>query len=72
MDQPRGLRITEELKNTITTAAKEDERSYSAEIRYLVKLGLERRNRDKAFAQSGQEREFADFIAQHQESQVTP
>lgn len=63
MVKTRGIRLPLDLQDEVTAAAITNERSFSAEIRYLVKLGLERRNRDMA---SGQARELQSFMQQAQ------
>ena len=45
MRNPRNIRFDETLETRISHAAKEDSRTFSDEVRELVKLGLKRRRR---------------------------
>jgi len=47
---PKGIRWSEDLEEKIFIAAKEDSRSFSDEVRELVKLGLQRRKKALAGA----------------------
>jgi hypothetical protein len=42
-----SLRVTDQMFLDITKAASEDDRSIQNEIRYLLKLGLQKRSSDK-------------------------
>jgi len=55
-----GIRMPTDLTEMVNRAASEDERTFSAEIRYLVKLGLERRNRDMSSGEAQDLRRFMD------------
>lgn len=43
MKQTKGIRWPADLKNLVEMAATEDERTFSDEVRVLVRLGLKRR-----------------------------
>jgi len=58
-----AVRIPDDMKSAVIEAARSDDRPFSAEIRYLVKLGLERREREKkVLLDSGQARELSEYI----------
>ena len=63
MKNPTGLRISDDIKQSVLQAAIEDDRSYSAEIRYLVKIGLANREREQRLTSSIQAQELAGFMA---------
>ena len=64
MNKPYSIRLPDDLKAMLKDEAKNDGRTISAELRYLIKLGVERRDYIQAASITSQQgRDLAEYIA---------